>query len=467
MKTAKLIVLSTCIVAFLIARTGTSAAKPLSGGTEPPVQLSEAEQGKAVSWFGFFRSYYAKDRTVSLSSYVEAMGKRSTGKDKRLMAIVCGPKGPHLGVLPIATMIAGGGHGINLHFCVTPSVFESYVKSPHLNEVLGIQGVVYKHHEVPGNAPPEGKETFENGLNFIWGGDFRAKMSDEVFIPLDVSAYLERLRINRGDKTIGSPWEKRMGDPASREALFKAMDRLMDEVYKGPKPADPKVKQYHQIYSNYVGRNVTDGKQPAELIVVSVLAEAEDGSGAPFVVEYVPDGKGWKFRGRQRVDGFITSYMSQYRQDYRISDDRHLKIAAEVNDGRATESRQIIEAGYALTRGVFSEKDDLAAAVKREYGDTASIADWNEIKAAYGASEADIVAFCQRSGIQPGLRAYLTRGGNRFWQDNRHYYLARVDHNPPGNFMSHDGIQNNFLVLGSWYGMKMPVLAKILKGGGS
>ncbi len=88
--------------------------------------------------------------------------------------------------------------------------------------------------------------------------------------------------------------------------------------------------------------------------------------------------------------------------------------------------RVSVDVRYVLTRAAYTEKDDLAAAVKREYGATAEIADWDQIKAAYGANEADVVAFCQRSGIQPGLRAYLTRGGNRFRTTDTIIWLGSI-----------------------------------------
>jgi hypothetical protein len=62
--------------------------------------------------------------------------------------------------------------------------------------------------------------------------------------------------------------------------------------------------------------------------------------------------------------------------------------------------------------------------------------------------------------LAPNGSAWVTLGGERFWQNERHYFAYRADQRRPGNFLSHDQLQNDFLLLGSWYGMR-PVLVKI------
>jgi len=110
--------------------------------------------------------------------------------------------------------------------------------------------------------------------------------------------------------------------------------------------------------------------------------------------------------------------------------------------------------------GGYTSKDDLPGIVKKELGPRASVADWEEIKKQYGPSEAGIKAFCEKVGLAPNGSAWVTLGGKRFWQNERHYFLYRADHKLPEDFMLHDQLQNNFLLLGSWFETRS-VLVKI------
>lgn len=110
--------------------------------------------------------------------------------------------------------------------------------------------------------------------------------------------------------------------------------------------------------------------------------------------------------------------------------------------------------------GGYTSKDDLPGIVKKELGPRASVADWDELKARYGGSEADLKALCEKVGLAPNGSAWLTQGGKRFWQNERHYFVYRADHKLPEDFMLHDQLQNNFLLLGSWFDAR-PVLVKI------
>jgi hypothetical protein len=110
--------------------------------------------------------------------------------------------------------------------------------------------------------------------------------------------------------------------------------------------------------------------------------------------------------------------------------------------------------------GGYASKDDLPAIVARELGPRGTIADWDEIKRRYGGSEADLRAFCDGIGLGPNGSAWVTQGGKRFWQDERHYFIYRADHKLPEDFMLHDQLRENFLLLGSWYEAR-PVVVKI------
>ncbi len=111
--------------------------------------------------------------------------------------------------------------------------------------------------------------------------------------------------------------------------------------------------------------------------------------------------------------------------------------------------------------GGYSSKDDLPGMVKKEIGPRASIADWDEIKRQHGNTEAGLKAFCDRIGLGPNSSAWVTQGGKRFWQEQRHYFLYRANHKLPEDFMLHDQLQDNFLLLGSWYDAR-PVLVKVV-----
>ena len=122
------------------------------------------------------------------------------------------------------------------------------------------------------------------------------------------------------------------------------------------------------------------------------------------------------------------------------------------------------EATYKLLgreTGGYASKDDLPAIVNKALGPRATIADWDEIKARYGGSEAGLKAFCEKAGLAPNGSAWVTQGGKRFWQSQRQYLLHRADHKMPEDFMLHDQMQNNFLLLGSWFDAR-PILVKII-----
>jgi hypothetical protein len=110
--------------------------------------------------------------------------------------------------------------------------------------------------------------------------------------------------------------------------------------------------------------------------------------------------------------------------------------------------------------GGYASKDDLPGIVTKALGSRASVADWDDIKKQYGQSEAGLKAFCDKLGLAPNSSAWVTSGGKRFWENERHYFVYRADHKLPEDFMLHDQVQDNFLLLGSWYDTR-PVLVKL------
>jgi len=110
--------------------------------------------------------------------------------------------------------------------------------------------------------------------------------------------------------------------------------------------------------------------------------------------------------------------------------------------------------------GGYDSKADLPGIVAKALGPRASVADWDEIKKQHGTSEADLKAFCEKLGLAPNSSAWVTLGGKPYWQEERRYFVYRADHRLPEDFMLHDQLQDNFLLLGSWYETR-PILVKI------
>ena len=105
----------------------------------------------------------------------------------------------------------------------------------------------------------------------------------------------------------------------------------------------------------------------------------------------------------------------------------------------------------------YFETDNLEQAVVNEFGSNYRIADWN-----------DVVSYCQNNSptqfinnlnMQLNENLIVVWNGQHFWNNGtRHFFISRFDHNKPGNYLSHDNIDNHHIDLGSWYGLNMPIL---------
>lgn len=119
--------------------------------------------------------------------------------------------------------------------------------------------------------------------------------------------------------------------------------------------------------------------------------------------------------------------------------------------------------GLALTTEYHTELEDLDSVCESSFGQDASLADWNDVVAAYdiyGESFADQIGL---SGAN--LSAMVQRDGNEWPTATRHYFISRHDGVTPGGFLVHAEIGGDFIDLGSWYGLNMPVLCKTTSGG--
>ncbi|WP_206082202.1 PKD domain-containing protein [Maribellus sediminis] len=113
-------------------------------------------------------------------------------------------------------------------------------------------------------------------------------------------------------------------------------------------------------------------------------------------------------------------------------------------------------ADYKLTVGKYPETGNLIDSIQFEFGTNYSIADWTDLEAIVNIE--DWIA-CM--GFPEDQTFMLTRNGENFYStSSRQYYVHySSDGVPYGSFSVHDQIGP--LYLGSWYGIKMNVLAKI------
>jgi len=105
---------------------------------------------------------------------------------------------------------------------------------------------------------------------------------------------------------------------------------------------------------------------------------------------------------------------------------------------------------YVATPESYSEKTpNLDAVCISTFGSEYRLLDWNEITSG--------PEFIAATNMQPDEGFLVQWNGQRFFDQTRHFFMARHDHNPPGNFMIHADIDNSLLDLGSWYGINMRV----------
>ena len=121
---------------------------------------------------------------------------------------------------------------------------------------------------------------------------------------------------------------------------------------------------------------------------------------------------------------------------------------------------------FAITAHAYDDSDDLNAAVQSEFGPDYRVADWNDVKDWCSTHSAYkfISILNWQSGESHSL--LVTWNGESYYEGWRHYYMTRVDHNPPPGYLVHDDIEDNYIVLGSWSPVTMHVLG-IKEGRGS
>ena len=110
---------------------------------------------------------------------------------------------------------------------------------------------------------------------------------------------------------------------------------------------------------------------------------------------------------------------------------------------------------FALTTRTFAETDELEEACKAALGPGWRLADWLDIQD-YFDFEESLDTFI--SAVQNQSNFLVTYNTQRWYSEQRHYYVEIHEHNLPDAWLSHADIDDHYLDLGSWYGLEMPLL---------
>ena len=114
-------------------------------------------------------------------------------------------------------------------------------------------------------------------------------------------------------------------------------------------------------------------------------------------------------------------------------------------------------AQFRLTSGLHSETEDLNAAVVAELGPAYRLADWNDVTA---AATGHAAAWADSVGLTDQTSALVSSGGQRFYAGWRQYFIQRFNSKtPPSGFLVFAQVDGGLIVLGSWVGLEMPILA--------
>lgn len=118
--------------------------------------------------------------------------------------------------------------------------------------------------------------------------------------------------------------------------------------------------------------------------------------------------------------------------------------------------RSLRSSDFKITSEKYNEKENLDQIIVKEFGDQYRLADWNDILAFSNNIEewADSVGLAE--GNENDLM--ISSNGYRIWL-GRHYLISRFNHQKPRHFLAHDSINDDFVCLGSWFGLNMHILA--------
>ena len=111
---------------------------------------------------------------------------------------------------------------------------------------------------------------------------------------------------------------------------------------------------------------------------------------------------------------------------------------------------------FKITSGKYNEKEDLDQMIGKEFGNNYRLADWNDIL----TFSNNIEEWADSHGLVEGEENSLlvSNDGYRIWLC-RQYYISRFNHNKPEKYLAHDAIDDDFVCLGSWFGLNFHALA--------
>lgn len=111
---------------------------------------------------------------------------------------------------------------------------------------------------------------------------------------------------------------------------------------------------------------------------------------------------------------------------------------------------------FKITSRRYNEKEDLDQMIRKEFGEDYRLADWNDILTfdKYIEEWADSIELADGGGKNALM---ISNDGYRIWNGTQ-YSISRFNHNKPRHFLAHKAIDNNFVCLGSWYGLNRHVL---------
>jgi len=119
--------------------------------------------------------------------------------------------------------------------------------------------------------------------------------------------------------------------------------------------------------------------------------------------------------------------------------------------------RSLHASDFKITSGRYNEKEDLDQMIRKELGEDYRLADWNDILTFSKNIEewADSIGLADGGGKNALM---ISNDGYRIW-NSRQYSISRFNHNKPRHVLAHDAMDDNFVCLGSWYGLNRHILA--------
>ena len=115
---------------------------------------------------------------------------------------------------------------------------------------------------------------------------------------------------------------------------------------------------------------------------------------------------------------------------------------------------------YRVTRKSYSEREDLDLIVKKLYGGSARLADWEEILSRF---DGELEHFWEHLGLGEGDRVWLTYLNRRFFNSARHFYALKsaTPQELDEEIHQQERMSDGSLILSSWISMELPMLVEL------